>query len=364
MSLIDAYNERAAKQNLDRDPLQADAVIELNRVHQKLCLKQPGRPGALDHIKRLCGLKPIAANGLYIWGSVGRGKTMLMDLFYETLPIKNKTRLHFYHFMQAIHDELSLLKGHKNPLSLVARNFAKQASVLCLDEFHVSDITDAMLLHGLLNELVSANVSLVFTSNQPPDELYKNGLQRERFLPAIELIHKHCQITELRGANDHRLRLLEKAESWYLTIDESSQLILDQRFDQLAPGNRENNKQLHINYRNISTIACADDVAWFDFNALCDGPRAAPDYMEIARQFHTVIISGIPELGDANDDKAKRFITLIDEFYDCHVKIIVSAEANPDQIYNGRQLSEEFQRTISRLQEMRSHSYISLPHTP
>jgi cell division protein ZapE len=364
MTLIKAYNERILEQSLLKDRQQAEAVMALDHLHQKILDAHTTKNSLIRQLKQFTGLNNNSNNSLYIWGSVGRGKTMLMDLFFEQLTIKKKLRLHFHHFMQAVHDELSLLKGHKNPLALVARNFSKQTAVLCLDEFHVSDITDAMLLYGLLNELFSTNISLVMTSNQPPDELYKNGLQRERFLPAIELIKSCCQITELKGDNDHRLRLLEKAESWYLLIDESTRLILDSRFDQLAPGQRENNKQLHINYRTINTIACADDVAWFDFNSLCDGPRAAADYIELARQFHTVIISDIPELNDANDDKAKRFITLIDEFYDRHVKIIVSAENIPDQIYQGSQLSEEFRRTLSRLQEMRSHNYMTLPHRP
>ncbi|MCW9012460.1 MAG: cell division protein ZapE [Gammaproteobacteria bacterium] len=358
------YLERIKEKTYVADPAQARAIENLDKLHRLLSKKSLAKNTFRFSFKQFLGIRQPAIQGLYLWGGVGRGKTWLMDLFYETLPHPDKIRLHFHHFMQAIHDQLSLLKGHKNPLILVARNFARKSSVLCLDEFHVEDITDAMLLYGLLDALFKEGVILVATSNLPPDELYKNGLQRERFLPAIELITKHTQTINIDGGTDHRLRLLEKAETWYITVDETSTQVLEARFDQLAPCCGQKNERLEINYRYIETVIRAEDVVWFSFDALCDGPRAAADYIEIARLFHTVFISDIPELNEASDDKAKRFVDLIDEFYDRNVKLIISAETLPQNLYSGHQLQFEFQRTISRLEEMRSHDYMARAHKP
>ena len=356
------YQNMLKESDFNKDPAQALAVEYLDELYQELRSKQTRKHTLRSCLTSLCNLKKTPVKGLYLWGDVGRGKTWLMDIFFTALPFENKMRLHFHHFMQTVHDELTLLEGFKNPLKLVAKNFAKQAQVICLDEFHVSDITDAMLLYGLLDALFKQGVTLVSTSNLHARDLYKHGLQRERFLPAIELIKHHTHIVNLNGETDHRLRLLEKAETWYLITDDTTDSLIKTRFDQLAPCDATKNAALYINHRNIHTLYLADDVVWFDFNTLCSSPRGSADYIEIARQFHTVFITCIPEINEAINDKARRFINLIDEFYDRNVKLIASSDAQPNELYRGRQFEFEFKRTSSRLMEMRSHEYLARPH--
>ncbi|MDH5766128.1 MAG: cell division protein ZapE [Gammaproteobacteria bacterium] len=363
MTLQSIYTARIQSDNFVADPAQQKIISKLNQLYTELCEQESAKHQFVNKISRTMGWSN-QVKGIYLWGGVGRGKTWLMDMFYDALPFKGKIRLHFHHFMQAVHDELTLLKGRTNPLILVARNFAKNTSILCLDEFHVADITDAMLLHGLLDELFKSGLTLVVTSNQQPDELYKNGLQRERFLPAIELIKQHTQILNIDGQIDHRLRLLERADIWYYPLSDHNNQQLDERFKELAPCKGVSNTTLQINYRSLVCRMCADDVAWFDFNVLCSGPRATADYIEIARCFHTVLISGIPQMDESQDDKAQRFINMIDEFYDRNVKLIATCETMPVDLYMGRQLIFDFQRTVSRLEEMRSHNYLSKPHRP
>ncbi|HEY9052537.1 MAG TPA: cell division protein ZapE [Gammaproteobacteria bacterium] len=358
------YSRRLSRQGLQKDNSQANAVELLDSLHAELSSNAFQKKQFNYLFGSLFGLRKPAPKGIYLWGGVGRGKTWLMDMFYDTLPFDNKLRFHFHRFMQTVHDQLSLLKGQRNPLAVVAKNLAKQTSILCLDEFHVDDITDAMILYGLLNALLREDVSLVFTSNLPPHELYKNGLQRERFIPAIELITRHSIIVNVDGGIDHRLRLLEKAETWYSPIDTSTQEQIRNRFIELAPCPASADIQLDINYRPIMAKLIADDVVWFEFNELCAGPRATSDYIEIARRFHTVFISDIPRMNEATDDKAKRFINLIDEFYDRNIKLLASSVTVPDDLYQGKQFAFEFQRTTSRLLEMRSHDYLSRPHKP
>ena len=363
MTLQSIYKLKIEKENFDADPAQASVSLSLNQLYLELSRDHASKHDLGYKLKKLAGLQdPI--KGIYLWGGVGRGKTWLMDLFFTSLPFDGKIRLHFHHFMQAVHDELRLLKGHSNPLILVARNFAKNTSVICLDEFHVSDITDAMLLYGLLDELFKCGITLVMTSNLSPDDLYKNGLQRDRFLPAIEFIKQNTQIINIDGETDHRLRLLEKAEVWYTPLSSDNKLQLEKRFIELAPCNGESNQPLQINYRTLFSIMRADDVIWFDFDMLCAGPRATSDYIEIAKCFHTVFISSIPQMDDSIGDKARRFINMIDEFYDRNVKLIASSQTLINNIYQGHELEFEFQRTISRLQEMRSHNYLSKAHRP
>ncbi len=358
------YSRRIARQGLYKDNSQANAIELLDALHYQLTQNVHQKKQFFHLVKTRLGLKQPAPKGLYLWGGVGRGKTWLMDLFYDTLPFDNKLRFHFHRFMQTVHDQLSLLKGQKNPLSIVAKNLSKQASILCLDEFHVDDITDAMILYGLLNALLQENVTMVFTSNLPSHELYKNGLQRERFIPAIELINQHSLIVNVDGGIDHRLRLLEKAETWYCPLNATSHETLRSRFIELAPCPASADSQLNINYRSIMAKLIADDLVWFEFDELCSGPRATSDYIEIARRFHTVFVSNIPRMDAATDDKAKRFINLIDEFYDRNIKLLASSETTPDEIYQGHQFAFEFKRTTSRLIEMRSHEYLSRAHKP
>ena len=360
-----AYQQRIASGNLHRDKAQENAIEYLEKLHTNITQASTEKTiFTTTAFKKLLGKNKQPVTGIYLWGGVGRGKTWLMDLFFETLPFDEKIRLHFHRFMQAVHDQLSLLKGHRNPLAMIAQNFSQKYRILCLDEFHVSDITDAMLLYGLLDALFKEGVTLVVTSNQPADELYKNGLQRERFLPAIELIKQHTRTLHVDGDIDHRLRLLEKADTWYDANHPETCHKLRERFAQFAPCKGSENQSLHINYRNIESVLCADDVVWFEFDALCAGPRAAADYIEIAKRFHTLFLSNVPILDESLDDKARRFINLVDEFYDRNVKLIISAAELPANLYQGSQLEFEFQRTISRLEEMRSHDYLARPHRP
>ncbi len=302
--------------------------------------------------------------GLYFWGGVGRGKTFLMDLFYEELPIKQKKRLHFHRFMREVHRKLNDFQGESNPLKKVAASFAGQARVICFDEFFVSDITDAMLLAGLLDEMFKLGVTLVATSNVEPDHLYENGLQRRKFLPAIELLNTHTLVHNMDGGLDYRLRALESAEIYHFPLDDAAETGLQAAFRSISPDEGRAAVVLPIEGRDIATRRCGDGVAWFEFAALCDGPRSQNDYIELARLFQTVLIGNVPRFGEQKEDQARRFISLVDEFYDRSVKLILSAESPILELYHGRRLAFEFQRTESRLQEMQSKEYLSRQHKP
>jgi len=297
---------------------------------------------------------------------VGRGKTYLMDSFYESLPFEKKMRSHFYRFMKRVHEELKTLDNEKNPLEIVADRIASEAVVICFDEFFVSDITDAMILATLLDGLFRRGVTLVTTSNIIPDGLYKDGLQRTRFLPAIALLNEHTEVVNVDGGTDYRLRSLEQAELYHSPLDDEADKSLYKSFYSLVPDKEEIVKQrdLDIEGRPIRCEYHAEDVVWFDFMALCDGPRSQNDYIEIAKEYHAVIISNIPALTEKKEDQARRFINLVDEFYDRSVKLIVSAENPLHEIYSGSRLSFEFERTVSRLLEMQSHEYLARPHKP
>ncbi len=342
-----------------KDSAQQVAIEAFQQIHDQLPAnsKPPN-----SFMAALFGKKSDAAQGLYLWGGVGRGKTWLMNLFYESLPFEDKQRLHFHHFMLDVHQRLAELKNQKNPLQLIAKDYAEKYRVLCLDEFIVTNITDAMLLYGLLDALFSYDMVLVATSNRVPDDLYLNGLQRERFLPAIDLIKQHTQVLHLGGGTDHRLALLEQTDVYYTPITQTTHAELEQRMLSLATDQIENNKILNVLNREIQTIACADEIAWFDFDVLCNAPRAAQDYIVLAEDFHTLLLSNVPMMSEYHDDKARRFIYLIDELYDKSVKLILSAETLPEQLYTGEMLQFAFNRTRSRLIEMRSEQYLSKPH--
>ncbi|MDP5063116.1 MAG: cell division protein ZapE [Haliea sp.] len=308
---------------------------------------------------------PLAPEqGLYLWGGVGRGKTYLMDTFFECLPLKAKLRVHFHRFMQRVHADLRQLAGKKNPLEHVADRIAAEAKVVCFDEFFVTDIADAMILGGLMEALFARGVTLVATSNIVPARLYENGLQRQRFLPAIALIEQHTRVVNVDAGVDYRLRTLEKAELYHYPLDGGADVSLRQSFERLAPHAAREGESLQVNGRDIRTRSVADDVVWFDFAELCLGPRSQNDYIELAREFHAVILSGVPALGAGNDDAARRFINLVDEFYDRNVKLVMAADRPLLDLYDGARLRFEFQRTVSRLQEMQSHEYLAREHRP
>lgn len=363
MGPIEAYQDELASNGFVSDPAQKQAVDQLQQLYEALMNHDTS---SMSPLKRLaCYFRHYnrtPVNGLYIWGGVGRGKTWLMNLFHESLPFDDKLRLHFHHFMLGVHEQLAQLQKQKNPLEAIASNLAEKFRVICLDEFIVTNITDAMLLSGLLDALFRRGVALVATSNRIPDDLYKNGLQRERFLPAIELIKQHTQVLHVDGKTDHRVALLEQHDTYYSPITENTDHELVQRMASLAPAKILTDQVITILDRPIQTRMHADEIAWFEFNALCDAPRAAPDYIELAREYHTILLSNVPIMDENLDDKARRFIYLIDELYDKCVKLIISADSLPEKLYTGRMLEFAFNRTSSRLIEMRSVEYLERPH--
>ena len=359
------YLKDLEKEDFFPDEDQIHIIDHLDDLHHKL--KQQAEIVADQSLSSLItgifssNKNSAAIKGLYIWGSVGRGKTYLMDVFYDCLPIKYKLRLHFHRFMQGVHQQLNKVRNEENPLDLVAEHFAKHAIVICLDELYVSDIGDAMILAGLLDALFNRGITLVTTSNCEPDNLYKDGLQRQRFLPAIDLLKENTKILELGGKIDHRLQFLEHADIYHCPLDDKADEVMYDNFLHVSPESGTVDELLSIEDRKIKTVRCADGVVWFEFMELCDGPRSATDYIEIARCYNTVLISNVPDMSN-KDDIARRFITAIDEFYDRSVNIIISAEETVQNLYKGNKLSFEFKRTISRLNEMRSHDYLARPH--
>jgi cell division protein ZapE len=340
------------------DPAQATAVGQLQEVYAELLARKPRR-GALG--KRLSW---PAVRGLYLWGGVGRGKTYLMDCFYESLPFSRKRRTHFHRFMQEVHETRRHHPEEQDPLARIADDIAAQVRVLCFDEFFVSDIADAMILARLLEVLFARGVTLVATSNIAPDGLYKDGLQRQRFLPAIALLQRHCRVLQVDGGTDYRLRVLEQAEIYHAPLDAQAEVNLRHYFDAIAPEPGQPGAPLELFGRRIATRCLGDGVIWLDFDALCSGPRGTADYVEMARCFHTVLLSNLPPLTGDLEDESRRFINLVDEFYDRNVKLILSAAVPLERLYQGEKLKFEFQRTASRLREMQSHQYLERPHLP
>ncbi len=362
MEIHQAYEDSLAREGHVRDPAQLEVVARLDQLQQRIQNQRPVRRNLLSFLWRSRRTIAPDIRGLYIWGGVGRGKTFLMDLFFENLDIQNKRRIHFHRMMQDVHNRLHVLDNVEDPLDTLAAGIAREVTVLCFDEFFVSDIADAMILGRLLDGLFRRGVTLVATSNSRPDELYKDGLQRQQFLPAIELIEDNTDVIQMRGALDYRLRLLQKAGT-YLTPDDDQALAkLNTFFYESATSQIRENHELEINARPVSTRKCAKGIAWFDFAALCDGPRSQADYIEIARWYPTVILSGVPLLDPMREDQTRRFIALIDEFYDRRVKLIISASAAAEALYSGHRLTFEFNRTASRLIEMQSADYLALPH--
>jgi cell division protein ZapE len=310
------------------------------------------------------GDAPAPVRGLYLWGGVGRGKTFLVDLFHAQLGIAQKRRTHFHRFMREVHERLRAHAGERDPLAAIARDWGRDLRVLVLDEFFVGDIGDAMLLGRLLDQLFERRVTLVTTSNTPPHELYQDGLQRARFLPAIELIERHCTVLELASDTDYRLRALTRSPVYRAPLDAESEAWLERRWHELGGDDAHRYAHIEIEGRRIAVRARSHDLAWFDFAELCEGPRAASDYIEIAREFHTVLVGGVPVFGDDDNDAARRFVTLVDELYDRHVNLVCTADAAPPALYRGERLAGAFERCASRLIEMQSAAYLALEHRP
>lgn len=350
------------------DPAQEATLPAFGRVFDGMAeLERAGR----SLLGRLSRRRTV--RGLYLWGGVGRGKSFLMDTFFAAVPATRKKRIHFHRFMQEIHHSLRDLQGRANPMREVARLIAKDARLLCLDEFHVTDITDAMLMRNLLEGLVEEGIVLVTTSNAKPDDLYRNGLQRSGFLPAIELLKQHLEVIEVESEVDYRLRALHAGGVYHTPIDAAVEARLEAEFRALSGETGETGVPIEVDDRVFVARRVASGTAWFDFRMLCDGPRGKSDYIELARRFHTVIVSGVPELTSGERDVARRFVWLIDEFYDRRVKLILSAEVTVerlfvrvplDDVYKEQKGSGEFDRTVSRLVEMQSVHYLAEPHLP
>lgn len=372
MTPSERYARDLQREGFRRDAAQAEAVALLDDLYRRLCAEPP-RPSLLERARQALGgsVARTPPRGLYMWGGVGRGKTWLMDLFYECLPFEQRMRMHFHRFMRRTHDELRRLAGSADPLQGVADRLAAEARVICFDEFFVSDITDAMILGELFDALFARGVALVATSNVPPRDLYRDGLQRRRFLPAIDLLERHTLVLNMDGGIDYRLRTLEQAELYHTPLDAGAEASLRASFEALAQDARSEAGaapaegaagEIEVEGRRIRTLAQADEVVWFDFPAICDGPRSQNDYIEVAREYHAVLISGVPQFTVTREDQARRFISLVDEFYDRGVKLILSAEVPIEDLYAGERLRFEFERTRSRLLEMQSREYLGRVH--
>ena len=356
-----AYAAGVARGDWRDDPAQHPALAELDRIHAALAdAGEGGRGGLLGRLfaRREAGPVP----GLYLWGGVGRGKTFLVDLFYAGLPIEGKRRTHFHRFMREVHARLREHGGERDPLAAIAREWGQALRVLVLDEFFVSDIGDAMLLGRLLEQLFERGVALVTTSNTAPRELYKDGLQRVRFEPAIDLLERHCRVLELVSDTDYRLRALTRSPVYRAPLDDASDAWLERRWRELGCDDAHRDAGIEVEGRRIPVRARCKGSAWFDFAALCEGPRSSNDYIEIAREFHTVLVGAIPVLDDDRNDAARRFVNLVDELYDRHVNLVCTAAAEPTALYAGTRLAGPFERTASRLIEMRSAEYLAHPH--
>jgi len=361
LSVAALYRAECARLGYAPDPAQEMIVARLDDLRTRLLASAPR-----SFLKELFSSKRKRApvRGLYVWGGVGRGKTWLMDLFFHSLPFKNKQRSHFHRFMQTVHDELKRQRDAVDPLERVADRIAARTRIVCFDELFVSDIADAMLLGTLFRALFERGVSLVATSNVPPDDLYRDGLQRARFLPAIELLKTHTEVVHMPAGPDYRLRTLERATTWFVTREPEHAHQLERLFADIAGEPGRTGATLTINHRRLHAHKLANDTIWFTFDELCNGPRSQDDYIELARCFHTVFVSDVPVLTSELENQARRFISLVDEFYDRAVKLIVSAAAPIDQLYQGTRLAFEFERTQSRLIEMQSQTYLAREHRP
>lgn len=354
MSLIARYQALLATGQLQADPHQQQAIEALEALRGEL--QRPRKRGGLWR------RKPQAIPGLYLWGGVGRGKTWLMDQFFQALDLPEKRRLHFHHFMRDIHLGLERQAGKPDPLDKVAAELAREVRVLCLDEFAVIDIGDAMILAGLLRALFEQGITLVTTSNVPPEGLYASGIQRASFLPAIALLERHTRVRKLDGERDYRQAILSESPRYYAPIQADTEERMRAEFRRLAAGEVDGADELSLLGRVFSYRHKAEGLIWFDFEALCGPPRSQRDYLELAREHHTLFLSDVPNLGPAHDDMARRFIYLIDELYDRRVKLVMSAPLAPERLYSGERLAFEFQRTASRLREMQTDKYLAEKH--
>ncbi|QNN59154.1 cell division protein ZapE [Diaphorobacter ruginosibacter] len=355
MNVKEAYQAELAAKGFKSDPAQLRAVEALQRCADDWAVYKSKRSNSF---KKLIN-HPDLPKGVYMYGGVGRGKSFLMDCFFNAVPIKRKVRLHFHEFMRSVHHELHLMQGTQNPLDVLGAKIAKKYKLICFDEFHIADITDAMILYRLLDSLFKNGVGFVTTSNFKPDGLYPDGLHRDRILPAIALLNEHMEVVNVDNGTDYRRRTLENAKLYHTPLGPEAEAAMEATFNQLAEV-KDESPILHIEAREIRAKRRAGGVVWFEFNELCGGPRSQNDYLEIATQFHTVLLSNVKHMPVSMASPARRFTWLIDVLYDRHVKLIISAQTAPEDLYTEGPLAHEFPRTVSRLNEMQSKEYLAL----
>ena len=361
--LHERYAQELRERGWRSDAAQLTAIARLERLRTEWLARQ-ARLGLFGRLRwRLWPRgSESAVRGVYLWGGVGRGKTWLMDLFYDDLGATRRHRRHFHQLMREVHAGLASLRQQQEPVRLLARRLARRASLWCLDELQVTDIADAMLLGGLFEELLRQGVTLVFTSNVPPSGLYRDGLQRARFLPAIALLERELDVLQVDAGTDYRLRQLRRAPIYLASGDPATPKQLDSLFSELAGVHAESARHIVLNGRTLTAHKRAGGVVWFEFANICEGARSALDYAELAQDFHTVFVTDIPVLDGSRDDATRRLINLVDEFYDRGVKMVVSAAAAPSELYRGERLGFDFRRTASRLAEMQSEEYLARAH--
>ena len=355
MSVRALYQAQLVERGYRSDPAQLRAVDSLERCESEWADYKARRGNALTKLLT----RPPIPRGVYMHGGVGRGKSFLMDCFFQAVPLKRKTRLHFHEFMREVHRELQELKGVVDPLDELGRRIARRFRLICFDEFHVSDVTDAMILHRLLAALFANRVSIVTTSNFHPDALYPNGLHRDRILPAIELLKQHLEVINVDAGTDYRQITLQQVAMYHCPLGEEADVAMQETFTRLAEA-RDDEPVMQIEHRTLRALRRAGGVVWFDFRTLCGGPRSQNDYLEIAARFHTVLLSGVPQMSPRLASEARRFTWLVDVLYDRRVKLILSAEVQPDMLYTDGPMAHEFPRTVSRLREMQSAEFLAL----
>lgn len=354
MSVKKAYQAELKLRGYTSDPAQLLALDALERCAHEWAAFKEKRSNAL---KKLLN-RPDVPRGVYLYGGVGRGKSFLIDCFFEAVPLRRKTRLHFHEFMREVHRELVKLQGTVNPLDVLAGRIAKKYRLICFDEFHVADVTDAMILHRLLRSLFNQGVGFVTTSNFKPDDLYPNGLHRDRILPAIALLKQNLDVINVDNGIDYRRRTIEQLKLYHLPLGEQADAAMRDAFERLAESHDED-PVLHIEARKFKALRRAGGLAWFDFKTLCGGPRSQNDYLEIAAQFHTVLLSDVPHMPLRMASEARRFTWLVDVLYDRRVKLIISAAVPAQELYTEGALVHEFARTVSRLNEMQSRAFLA-----
>ncbi|MDI6749409.1 MAG: cell division protein ZapE [Rhodocyclaceae bacterium] len=355
--MIRAFNAALAERGIVADEAQLAAALRLQKFYDDLVAFKAARRTRLRKLL----VHPALPKGVWFWGGVGRGKSFLMDCFFAAVPYQRKRRVHFHAFMREIHERMQALKNEADPLAKVAVQVAKETRLMCFDEFHVSDIADAMILGRLMEKLFDAGLVFCITSNYPPDGLYPNGLHRERLLPAIALLKEKLDVIEIDGGVDYRLRALEAAPVYLLPDDGDAATLLMRTFSQIAHG-AGHDRPLNVLGRTLPVVHRAPGVVWFDFAVLCGGPRSQNDYLELAHNFHTVFLSGVPKMGPEMANEARRLTWLVDVLYDHRVKLVIAAAVPAEELYVAGPQAEEFKRTVSRLIEMRSHEYLASTH--